>query len=84
MRATELGELGSAGLQALAYLETGTAAPAGWLDAQRAVLAEAQEPSGLVRFVFLPDLDKLIEQRALRRFSTDCRWPGCRPSPPVR
>jgi len=61
IRASQLGELGTTGLEALSYLEMHTPAPAGWLDARRELLAEAEKPSGLVRFVFLPDLRKLVE-----------------------
>jgi hexosaminidase len=60
-RARQLGQLGSTGLEALSYMEMHTPAPAGWLDARREMLAEAEKPSGLLRFVFLPDLRKLIE-----------------------
>jgi hexosaminidase len=60
-RARQLSELGAAGLEALAFLETHAAAPGGWLDARRATLADADKPSGLVRFVFLPDLKRLVE-----------------------
>jgi hexosaminidase len=60
-RAQQLGQLGTAGLEALAYLEAHTAAPAAWVDAQKAAIAEAKKPSGLVRFVFLPEMEKLVE-----------------------
>ena len=61
IRASQLGKLGTTGLEALSYLEMHTAAPAGWLDARRELLADAEKPSGLLRFVFLPDLRKLVE-----------------------
>ena len=61
IRANQLGELGRTGLEALSYLEMHTAAPAGWLDARRELLADAEKPSGLLRFVFLPDLRNLVE-----------------------
>jgi hexosaminidase len=61
IRASQLGELGTTGLEALGYLEMHTAAPASWLDARRELLASAEKPSGLLRFVFLPDLRKLVE-----------------------
>jgi len=61
VRAKQLGQLGTTGLEALSYLEMHTPAPAGWLDAGRQVLSEAEMPSGLLRFVFLPDLRKLVE-----------------------
>jgi hexosaminidase len=60
-RAQQLGELGSTGLEALSYLDAHTSAPGEWLDACRALLAEAEKPSGLLRFVFLPDLRRLVE-----------------------
>jgi hexosaminidase len=60
-RGRQLGELGAAGLEALAFLEVHGAAPGGWLDARKAMLVEAEKPSGLVRFVFLPDMKRLVE-----------------------
>jgi hexosaminidase len=60
-RAQQLGELGAAGLQALDYLQTGTNPPDGWKTAQLALLAEAGKNSALVRFTFLPSLQKLVE-----------------------
>jgi hexosaminidase len=60
-RAMQLGELGEAGLEALDYLRTGTAAPAAWTTAQLALLVEAKKPSALVRFTFLPALQRLVE-----------------------
>jgi hexosaminidase len=63
-RARQLGQLARAGLESLAYLESHTAAPAGWADQQMAGLADAQKPSALVKFVFLPDLEKLVKSAA--------------------
>jgi hexosaminidase len=63
-RARQLGQLARAGLESLAYLETHTAPPAGWADQQMAVLTDAQKPSALVKFVFLPDLEKLVKATA--------------------
>ena len=60
-RARQLGQLGAAGLEALAYLEMRTAAPGAWVDAQKAAIAEAGKASGLTRFVFLPEMTKLVE-----------------------
>jgi hexosaminidase len=60
-RAHQLGQLGAAGLEALAYLRTGTTPPAEWKTAQLALLAEAKKPSALVRFTFLPALQRLVE-----------------------
>jgi hexosaminidase len=61
VRAGQLRDLGAAGLEALAFLQARTTAPAGWLDAQRSLISDAEKSSGLVRFVFLPDLQKLVE-----------------------
>jgi hexosaminidase len=63
-RARQLGQLGRAGLESLAYLDSHTAPPSGWADQQMAVLADAQKPSALVKFVFLPDLEKLVKAAA--------------------
>jgi hexosaminidase len=60
-RARQLGELGRMGLEALAYLETHTAAPAGRVDAQKAAIEAAKKLSGLTRFVFLPEMGRLVE-----------------------
>lgn len=60
-RAQQLGQLGQVGLRALAYLDAQAAPPAGWADSQMAVINDAQKPSALVRFVFLPSLQKLVE-----------------------
>jgi hexosaminidase len=65
-RARQLGQLARAGIEALAYLDSHTAPPAGWADQQMAVLADAQKPSALVKFVFLPDLEKLVKAAASR------------------
>jgi hexosaminidase len=63
-RAMQLGELGTMGLDVLAYLDEHAGAPAGWKDAQIATIAAAEKPSALVRFVFLPALRKLVEAAA--------------------
>jgi hexosaminidase len=60
-RAQQFGALGTAGLEALEYLEDHATPPAGWKDAKLALLDEAQKPSGMVKFDFLPELQKLIE-----------------------
>jgi hexosaminidase len=59
-RARQLGEFGQAGLEALAFLEMHTAAPSTWVDAQKAAIEQGKKPSGMVRFVFLPELEKLV------------------------
>jgi hexosaminidase len=66
LRARQLGELGAVGLQALDYLRAGTAPPDGWKATQLALLAEAAKDSALVRFTFLPSLQRLVEAAAHR------------------
>jgi hexosaminidase len=60
-RARQLGALAQAGLESLALLEAHTTVAAGWKDGQMAVIADAEKPSALVRFVFLPELRRLVE-----------------------
>ena len=60
-RARQLGDLARAGLEALAFLDHQATAPAGWADAQKAAISDAKKPSGIIRFVFLPDLEKLVD-----------------------
>jgi hexosaminidase len=63
-RAHQLAALAQSGLEALAFLDMHTVPPAGWVDGQKAVIADAQKPSAFVRFVFLPSLQKLVETAA--------------------
>ena len=63
-RARQLGALAQVGLESLSYMETHATPVAGWQDSQMAVITEAEKPSALVRFVFLPDLRKLVETAA--------------------
>jgi hexosaminidase len=60
VRAQQLGELAQVGLSALAYLESHTAAPAGWQAQQMSILDAAEQPSALVRFTFLHSMRKLV------------------------
>ncbi len=60
-RAHQLGALGQVGLECLAYLDVHTQPAAGWADGEKAIIADAEKPSALVRFVFLPDLQKLVD-----------------------
>jgi hypothetical protein len=53
--------LAQIGLESIAFLEARSAVSAGWKDSQLAVIADAEKPSALVRFVFLPDLRRLVE-----------------------
>lgn len=59
-RALQLAELGAIGLEAVAYLSSGTTAPAGWKAARLAVLDGAEKPQALVRFTVLKPLSDLI------------------------
>jgi hexosaminidase len=63
-RARQFNALAQTGLEALAYLDMHATPPAAWLDAQKAILADAQKPSAYFRFVFLPALQKLVETAA--------------------
>ncbi|HEX8813299.1 MAG TPA: family 20 glycosylhydrolase, partial [Terracidiphilus sp.] len=60
-RVQQLGQLAQMGLESLAFLDAHAAPPAGWLDKQKAVLKDADQPSAYVRFVFLPALGKLAD-----------------------
>jgi hexosaminidase len=60
-RARQLGQLAQAGLESLAWIDAHTPPPANWLAQQQAVFTDAQKPSALVNFVFLPDLQKLVD-----------------------
>lgn len=58
--------LGQIGLDALAYLSSGSAPPAGWQAEQTAAIQEAAKPQDLVNFVMLPSLQKLVDAAAQR------------------
>jgi hexosaminidase len=58
--ALDLGELGSVGMEALAYIDARTQAPDEWTQHANAVLADAQKGAALVHFTFLPSLKKLV------------------------
>lgn len=63
-RARQLGALGQVGLESLATIDTHSQPAAGWADSQLAVIADAEKPSALVRFVFLPALRELVQAAA--------------------
>jgi hypothetical protein len=63
-------KLGSVGIEALSYLRKGTAPPAGWQEAQKAILRSAVKPSELVDFVVLTPLETLVEAAAQKSQST--------------
>lgn len=59
-RIEELAKFGSIGSEALAFLDSGTAPPAGWKEAKLALVNEATTPKALLRFVVLPPIRELI------------------------
>ena len=65
VRAKQLEALGTIGLEALSLLDNHACAPSGWKDAQIAIITDADKPSGLIRFVFLPAMSKLVEASAI-------------------
>jgi len=56
----DLSDIGTAGLEALSYLNAGVAPPGGWRDAKLAMLAEAAKPKAEVEFAMLDPVKKLI------------------------
>ena len=66
-RARQLAALGQIGLEALAYIDAHAQPAAEWQDSRMAMIQDAEKPSGLVRFVFLPDLRKLVQLAAQNR-----------------
>ena len=60
-RMEQLLALSHTGLEALAYLNAHVAPPAGWAERQREVLKDAEKPDAYVRFVFLPEMEKLVD-----------------------
>lgn len=64
VRARELNDLGRIGLEALALFDSHTPPPAGWREGALHTIADAQQPAALVRFVFLPALEELVNAAA--------------------
>jgi hexosaminidase len=60
-RAQQLVDLGTTGQQALNYLAKHEAAPAGWAQSRLALIDQAQQPAGLVRFTVLDPLRDLVK-----------------------
>ncbi len=58
--AVELGELGAVGAQALTFVDTRTAPPPGWAERADALLTRSAHNTALVRFTFLPSIEKLV------------------------
>ncbi len=60
-RVRDLGQLGTAGLEALTYLQSGSAPPAGWKEAKLALIGEAEKPDkSLLKLSWLPSYRVLI------------------------
>jgi hypothetical protein len=58
--AMDLAGLGQAGLEALAYLEAGTAAPQSWVADRTALIARATQPKDNLRLTIVPALRDLV------------------------
>jgi hexosaminidase len=56
----DLSEMGTAGLEALAYLAADIAPPAGWREAKLAILEQAAKPKAEVEFAMIGSVRKLI------------------------
>jgi hexosaminidase len=61
VRAKQMQSLGSMGLEALSLLDDHACPASGWRDSQITVIDAAGKPSGLIRFVFLPAMRKLVD-----------------------
>jgi hexosaminidase len=59
-QAKQLSQIGAAGLEALAYLNSGVAAPMDWRDARLALLAQEQRPKTKVKLVITTALKELF------------------------
>jgi hexosaminidase len=57
---TSLADVGTAGLEAIAYLSTGEAASAQWREAQLSKLDEAAKPKAALELVVVPSVRKLV------------------------
>ncbi len=60
VRADQLAALAAAGEEAVGFLSSGTAAPAGWGTAKAALVDAAKKPGGIVRFTMLDSLTTLF------------------------
>jgi hexosaminidase len=63
-RAQQLADLGTAGLDALVFLDKHEAPPAGWAQARQGLIDEAAKPVGLVRFTVLAPVGDLVKAAA--------------------
>ena len=76
-RIDELAQLGNNGLDTLAFLESGTAPPAGWKETKLAMVDKAAEPKALLRFVVLSPIRELIlgaSEAGSSRSSNAAEW----------
>ncbi len=60
LRAHQLSELGTIGLDAVSHLSSGLPAAGGWKAARLAILDEAEKPQALVRFTVIKPLRDLV------------------------
>jgi hexosaminidase len=60
-RAQQLGNLGTAGLEALIFIDKHETPPAGWVQAKQSVIDEAAKPAGLVWFTVLDPVRDLVK-----------------------
>ena len=59
-RAQQLADLGTAGIEALQFIDKHETPPAGWAQSKQAVLDQAAKPVGLVRFTVLDPMRDLV------------------------
>ncbi len=59
-RVDQIPALAAMGREAIGFKKVGRKAAAGWKARQMALIVEARKPSGLVRFVFLDALERLV------------------------
>jgi hexosaminidase len=60
VRAQQLPELATTGLEAINFLSSGTNAPVGWKMGKLAEIEAARKPAGIVRFTFVDPLAALV------------------------
>jgi len=65
-RAQQLGDLGTAGLEALIFIDKHETPPAGWAQSKQAVIDEAAKPAGLVWFTVLDPVGDLVKAAGAR------------------
>lgn len=60
-RLLQLSQLGQTGLEAISYVESGVAPPAGWKEAKLAQLDAASKPVSMLRLPWLPAFRQLVQ-----------------------